>query len=115
MENKVIKRKDTVQYKNSSNCIAYEYPSDDKNMNVALVEIDGRYPDTGYVMNEKVKELVYVEEGEGKVIIEEEEYELKDKDVVIIQPKQKYFFYGKFKLLVFCTPPWYQGQHKNIN
>jgi len=109
----IIKKKDRKRLENSPNCIAYEYPLGDKDINVTFIEIEGRYPDKGYVSNEAVKEIVFVVEGKGKIVIEKEEHEVEEGDAVLILPKKRYFFNGNFKLLVPCSPTWYPEQHKN--
>ncbi|MBI5347524.1 MAG: hypothetical protein HZB66_02860 [Candidatus Aenigmarchaeota archaeon] len=61
-----------------------------------------------------VKELVFVVEGNGKITIGKVEHKLEKQGAVLIFPKQKYFFEGKLKLIVSCSPAWYPEQHKNI-
>ena len=41
----IIKKKDRISFQNSPTCTAYEYPLNDKELNIALIEIKGRYPD----------------------------------------------------------------------
>jgi mannose-6-phosphate isomerase-like protein (cupin superfamily) len=108
----IIKKKDRIRHENSPECIAFEYPIGDKDINMAFVEIRGRYPDEGYVINESVKELVFVVEGEGKLTIGEKEYGLAEGDAVLILPGEKYFFDGNLKILVPCSPAWFPEQHK---
>jgi mannose-6-phosphate isomerase-like protein (cupin superfamily) len=110
----ITKKENRVRHENSLKCIAYEYPMKDKDINVAFIEIDGRYPDNGYVTNESVKEVVFVAKGKGKIVIENKKYDLKEGDVALIQPKEKYFFDGKLELVVSCNPAWYPEQHKSI-
>lgn len=109
---KIIKKDQTREFKNSDVCIAIEYPMDDKDINGAVIELDGRYPDTGRVVNEKCKELVYVIEGAGTLTVEGEEIQLAEGDLAMIEPNEKYFFEGKLKLFTPCTPAWYPEQHK---
>ncbi len=111
----IVKKTERVEYANSPACTAYEYPLEDKDINVAFIEIDGRYPDKGRVTNEVVKELVFVVGGEGKIIIGEKELRLKEGDAVLVLPKQEYFFEGKFRLVVSCAPAWYPEQHKTVD
>jgi len=111
----IIKKKNRIRYENSPKCIAYEYPLQDKDINVAFIEIDGRYPDKGWVVNEKVKEIVFVAEGRGKIVIEKSEHTLEDGDSILLLPKQRYFFEGKLKIVVSCHPAWYPKQHKNVD
>ena len=111
---RIIKKENRIIFENSPKCIAYEYPMEDKDINVAIIEIDGRYPDKGHVLNEKVKELVLVTKGRGKIVIENTKLDLNEGDVALIQPKEKYFFEGKLKMIVTCSPAWYSEQHKII-
>ena len=69
---KIIHKSQTKTFKNSENCVATEYPLGEKDINGALVELTGRYPSAGRVMNLKCKELVYVVRGFGTVILEGE-------------------------------------------
>jgi mannose-6-phosphate isomerase-like protein (cupin superfamily) len=110
----IVKKEERLRFENSPGCVAYEYPTKDKDINVAFIEINGRYPDKGYVINEAVKEIVFVLEGPGKIIIGSEEHGLEEGDVVLIPPKQKYFFDGKLKIIASCNPAWYPEQHKQF-
>jgi mannose-6-phosphate isomerase-like protein (cupin superfamily) len=111
----MIKKENRIRHENSKKCIAYEYPIGDKDLNIALVEIRGRYPDSGVVINEVVKELIFVIEGKGKIVIDNKEYQLNEEDSLIILPKQKYYWEGNLKLLITCNPSWYPEQHKHID
>lgn len=51
----IIHKEQTKEFKNSDVCIATEYPMTDKDINVAVVVITGRYPEKGRVMNEVCK------------------------------------------------------------
>lgn len=111
---RIIKKENRIRFENSPKCIAYEYPLEDKDINVAVIEIDGRYPDKGFVVNEKVKELVLVTKGKGKIVIENKELAIDEGDAVLIQPMEKYFFEGKLEIAATCSPAWYPEQHKAI-
>lgn len=50
---KVVYKKQTKQFKNSPVCTAIEYPLGDKDINGAVIELNGRYPDKGRVVNLK--------------------------------------------------------------
>lgn len=108
----VVTKERRIMRANSSACIAYEYPAGDKDINVAFVEIRGRYPDSGQVTNEVVKEIVFVSAGKGKIIVEGKEYGLESGDSVLINPREKYSLEGKLDLVISSTPAWYPEQHK---
>ncbi|MCD6478515.1 MAG: hypothetical protein J7L44_01365 [Candidatus Diapherotrites archaeon] len=65
----LVKKEESIRHENSAKCIAYEYPMGDRDINVAFVEIKGRYPDKGHVANETVKELIFVESGEAGLLL----------------------------------------------
>jgi mannose-6-phosphate isomerase-like protein (cupin superfamily) len=97
---------------NSENCIAYEYDTVEKSINMALVIINGRYPDKGRVFNRVSKELVHVIKGEGRLIVDDKRIILESGDQVLIESGEKYHFNGKLELLVSCTPAWSSDQHE---
>jgi len=110
----LVTKENAERHKNSPKCTAFEYPMGDKDINVAFIEIDGRYPDRGLVTNEKVKEIVFVTKGEGKIFVDGKEYALKAEDSILLLPKQKYYFDGKLSLVVSCSPAWTPEQHKLV-
>lgn len=95
-------------------CEAIEYPLDDKDINATVIKLNGRYPDKGWAVNEKCKELVYVIYGEGKLITETQTLELSEKDVALIEAGEKYRWEGNFELFMPSTPAWYPEQHKVV-
>lgn len=109
---KHIKQSQAVPYKNSETCTAYEYALGDEAINGAVIQLAGRYPVDGLAQNEVSKELVYVLQGEGNVVVEEVTTTLGQGDQVLIQPGEKYYFEGTMKLFIACTPAWTLEQHR---
>ncbi len=111
---KTVHKNQTEKFKNSDSCIAIEYPLKDNDINGAVIELSGRYPDEGRVVNLKCKELAYIIEGSGKLVVEEKEVKLEEGDLVLIEPGEKYFWEGNLKMFIPCTPAWYPEQHKEV-
>lgn len=111
---KVVRKNQSQKHKNSDSCIAIEYPLGDKDINGAVVTIKGRYPEKGRVVNEKCKELCYILEGGGKIVIEGEEIELNKEDMILIEAGEKIYWDGDMKMYVSCNPAWHHEQHKEI-
>ncbi len=111
----LIKKENRLKFENTPACTVYEYPIDDKDINVAFVEIEGRYPTEGYVYNELVKELLFVSSGQGKIVVEGTTHDLQKGDAFLIHPKKKYFIEGNLKFVIPCAPAWYPEQHKHFD
>lgn len=69
----IARKEQTKEIKVSNTMTAYEYPEMDSAIHGAVVELKGRYPEGGRVMNEKVAEIGFIIKGSGKLVIEDEE------------------------------------------
>lgn len=108
---KIAYAKDAKEFKNSDACTALEYPLHDPDINAAVVKINGRYPDAGLAVNTKVREMIYIIEGQGTLMLEGKSTILHKGDVVLIEPNEKYFWQGDLTMFVPCTPAWSPEQH----
>ncbi len=111
---KIVHENQTKKIKNSDTCIATEYSLGDKDINIAYVEVLGRYPVEGRVTNEKCKELAYMMEGNGKIVIEGEKISLNERDLILLEPGERFYWEGNMKMLVSCAPAWHAEQHKEV-
>lgn len=111
---KIIHKNQTKTFKNSEACTAIEYPMGDKDINGAVIELNGRYPAKGRVVNLKCKELAYIIKGFGKVVIEGKEINFNEGDLILIEAGEKYFWEGDATMFMPCTPAWYPEQHKEV-
>ncbi len=112
---KTIKLEQTIKNKNSDVCTAIEYPLRNKDINVAVIKLNGRYPDSGRAVNTVCKELAYIINGSGKLIVEGQVIELKKGDLVLIEAGEKYYWISDMEMLVPCVPAWYPEQHTFIS
>jgi len=112
---KIIHKDQAEKVSNNENCIVFEYPLGDKDINGAVVELKGRYPEKGRVVNLKCKELGYIIKGSGKIVIEDKEVLLHEGDLVLVEPGEKFFWDGNLVMFVPCTPAWYYEQHKEVD
>lgn len=110
----IAQREDAKLFKISDNAISYKYPTNNKDINIAYVEINGRYPDTGYCLNKIWTETCYVIEGNGKFHINDMEYEISKGTFILINPGELYYYEGNLKLCVPCTPAWTKDQHEKV-
>lgn len=104
----------TNEHKNSDHCIVSEYPIEDKEINFAIAKVTSRYPETGLASNTVCKEIVYVQDGNGKIVVNNIEYTLQTGDVILISPNEKFYWDGNMTLHIACTPAFTPGQHIHI-
>lgn len=111
---KIVRSHEAQRFENAASCIAFEYDMHDTAINIARVEIKGRYPLEGSAMNTLVKEFVYIEEGSGKVVINDAESLLQKGDVVLIEKGERIFWDGAMVLIIACAPAWSPQQYKLV-
>lgn len=113
---KRIQKTETVKFTNGPTCSGQEYSFGDSDLNIALVTVNGRYPETGYVMNQVCKEAGYVVSGEGKLGLASGEITtVSVGDAILLQPGEKYYWEGDSLVLVMpCSPAFYPEQHQKV-
>ena len=104
-----------IERKNSDRCIVSEFPIEDHDIDFAIVKVSARYPDVGLATNRISKEIVYVQEGDGKVVVDDIEHILKQGDVVLIFANEKFYWDGNMILHISCTPAFTPEQHIHIS
>ncbi len=110
---KIIKSKDFFEENNIDKCKIFGYPLEERDMDICISVITGRYPDSGYCEHLVCKELIYVLEGSGKLCFEDKEVEFSQGDCVSISPKEKYYWITDYcKVSITCSPAWYKEQYK---
>lgn len=112
---KVVHKGQRKEFKNGKYCVSFEYPLNDTDINGAVIELKGRYPEKGRVVNLKCKEMAYIISGFGKLMVEGKEVKLSEGDLAFIAPGEKYFWEGKMTMFVPCVPAWYPKQHKETD
>lgn len=113
---KSIKLNEAMQGNNSDKCSTLEYSFGDKDIDLGVAVITGRYPDKGYCVNLECKELVYVLEGSGTLYFADKEIEFNEGDSILIDKNEKYYWDATYaKVSMACTPAWFKEQHKEVD
>lgn len=108
----IIKKEEAAQSSNSDKCEIFEYSFGEKNMDICIAVITGRYPDRGYCKHLVCKELIYVLEGSGKLCFEDKTVEFSEGDAVWINPNEKYYWDTDYcKVTITCTPAFSPDQY----
>jgi mannose-6-phosphate isomerase-like protein (cupin superfamily) len=113
---KISYKNQSVERKNSEECVVTEYPTTDSELNFALVTLSGRYPPNDKrAVNIKSKEIVYIQNGTGKVVVDNIEYLLNVGDVVLIDAGEPFYWEGDMTLCISCTPAFDVEQHQIVD
>lgn len=111
----IIKNNQTIKVSNSNKCKTIEYIFHTKEIDLGIAIISGRYPENGFCMNRKCKELIYVLEGNGRIYFENDFIEFEKGDAILIEPKEKYYWNSAYcKISLSCTPAWSKEQYELI-
>jgi mannose-6-phosphate isomerase-like protein (cupin superfamily) len=80
------------------------------------VRINGRYPEEGFDVDEKIEGCWYVERGTGTIWIGSEEHAIEPGDVMYVPINEKFAIHGdNLRLVVASIPIWYPEQHKHVD
>lgn len=87
---------------------------DETRINLAIVDLNGRYPEFGAALNQESTELAYVVNGSGSVTINGIETPLAEGDAVLIEPNESFFWQGTMTLVMPCAPAWRPDQYQVV-
>jgi len=113
---KVIKYGEAEAGANSENCKTLEYSFGDKDLDLGVAVITGRYPESGYCVNLISKELVYVLEGSGTIYFDtNKKINFEKGDSILINNNEKYYWNAEYcKVAMACTPAFTKEQYKVV-
>jgi mannose-6-phosphate isomerase-like protein (cupin superfamily) len=103
---RIIRKTESVPFSNSESCQVLEYDFQDDEAGIAVAEIKGRYPERGFAVNDRCKEIAYVISGNGKIGLRGGEAALAAGDTVLISEGDEYFWEGNFSIALFSAPAW---------
>lgn len=109
-----IWKKDTgFQFRNSDNCYGEAFAETDASLDLAVIEITGRYPDTGYIYNDEAHEMAYVSQGQGYFKQKDGEWQQLDMgDVVYFAPGERVAWKSEnMTIVVPCSPQFDPDKH----
>lgn len=112
----VIKKSETVDAQEHGISTFHDYKFPFKEASLGVSEIFGRYPQTGFDVDELVDAYWYVEKGDARIFVGEEIHTVSEGDMIYIPKGEKYFIDTHYIKLVVCsTPLWTSDQHKHLD
>jgi mannose-6-phosphate isomerase-like protein (cupin superfamily) len=111
----VIKKSQAITTQDIGTSRFHEYRFTFKNASLGVSEINGRYPTSGYDVDEAVEQSWYVESGAGSVWAAGQVWPIGQGDMVHLLPGEKYWIEGNdLRLIVASSPEWSEAQHKHV-
>lgn len=113
---KKIAKSEAGYFENSRECTGVGYGFGDKDLDIARIQIIGRYPKEGFAVNDVCKEIGYVVNGTGSVVVKDQPaQQLQTGDAVMIAPGEPYYWEGEeLELIMPCAPAFYPEQHRVV-
>lgn len=113
---KIIRKSEAESFTNGPTCTGFSFPFDSTDIDIAVVTVNGRYPEEGYVLNEVCKEIAYVLAGSGKLVMGTGiSQTVQVGDATMIQPGEKYYWEGdNLQMVMPCSPAFDPSQHKKV-
>ncbi len=111
---KMVQKDGSEEFRNGDACTVNEYHLGDADINGAVIRLSGRYPTNGRAVNLACKELAYVIEGSGRLVVEGVEQVLREGDLALIEAGEKYYWDGNMTMFVPCVPAWTPEQHRMV-
>jgi mannose-6-phosphate isomerase-like protein (cupin superfamily) len=111
-----ISKTQSAYFTNGPTCTGYGFSFSDKGMDIAIVTVNGKYPEKGYVLNEISREIAYILKGGGKLVMGDGAIkDVQPGDALIILPGEKYRWEGdNLEMLMPCSPAFDPAQHKQV-
>ena len=78
---------------------------------LAVVQMDGHYPEKGWSLNDVCTETIYLQEGTFTIEAGSETYTLNPGDQLMILPGTKYRISGSGTAAVLISPSWDSNQN----
>ena len=108
----ISKATDASPFENSPVCTGVSYGGTGHHIDGAVITVRGRYPKSGYAINDICQELVYVISGKGTLLSETESMTFEAGDVVHIAANEPFAWDSNFVGFFATTPTFNPSQYR---
>ena len=111
----LIKKEQAEKKINWDSCVVWEYPFPSKDLWIAVVKMDGRYPESGKIVNTECDMIYYVISWTWTVHHETGDFDIGKWDSFFFEKNKWYWLDSKnLEILLPTAPTRYFEQYKNI-
>jgi mannose-6-phosphate isomerase-like protein (cupin superfamily) len=93
----------------------YKYPSPTRSLDIGIMVLNGRHPESGFVVEHDCEFVMYVTKGEGTFYVGDSIYKVKPGDAVFVPTDHKFAADGNFEYITVDSPAYYPGQTESIS
>lgn len=111
----VVNASQRREHRAADSVCVYEYDMPDPDLGGAVAVISGRYPQTGFVQNLKVKQLAYVLSGSGQMLTPGLARPLAAGDMVFIDVEESFAWDGAMELFLANAPRFDPAQYRQVD
>jgi len=111
----LIKKSSSEMKQNGESCTVWEYPFPSKNLWIAVVKIDGRYPEKGKAINKKCDIVYYIISWTGKIHNKDGSLDVSEWDSFFLEKNKWYWVeWNDLKMVLPSTPAWFFEQYEEV-
>lgn len=93
----------------------WDYPMPNKEIGISYQTLSGRGPAKGRYCNTVCNEIYFIIKGSATFYIAESTHEVREKDVVIVEPNTSHHFETEhLEYITITRPDWYEEQYKAV-
>ncbi len=111
----LIKFSDTTKFP-VKDWVVWDYPMPDDKVGISYQRVKSRVPEKGRCLNRVCHEMFFIVKGSGTFYVGDEVYEVKAKDLVIVEPKVKHHIETRgLEYVAVTRPDWYAEQYEEVD
>ena len=93
----------------------WDYPIN-KDVGLSYQILNSRGPKSGKYLNKVCQEIYFIIKGTAVFYINDNRYEVKEKDVVIVEPNTPFHIEtNRLEYIIVTRPDWYEEQYQEID
>ncbi len=108
---KIISSSESKKIQATPTTTIWEFPMEEKAISGAVTQINGRYPEIGFAVNEVCKELAFVISGSGYIVTPDAKRTIGVGDLIFLNKGESFAWDGNLTLFMATTPKFDPKQH----
>ncbi|MDP1722819.1 MAG: hypothetical protein Q8L37_06465 [Candidatus Gottesmanbacteria bacterium] len=108
---KIVQSSETKKVIASPTTSIWEFTMEDTKISGAITEINGRYPEQGFAINEVCKEIAFVVSGSGHIVTSDQARPISVGDLIFLDKGESFAWEGTLTLFMATTPKFDPRQH----